>query len=375
MKVAVIQPYLRAREGASYLVARIAEHFNADVYCIEYNSKNSFDIFKKLKVMELGSIPLPRSRFFDGIRAGITFYFTKLPRKYDVIISVTSPSEWIRNRNSPVVWNCTSPNKEVFSHHHKRMKSKRMFSKLGFLFATSIFKQIENAIVPKIEYIIAISSITKYRIRYYLSRESEVIFPVFNKNRFRNLGYKNYFFYPSRIAPEKRFEYAIEAFRKFQQQGGERVKDWKLIIGGATETQYSEYITKIKAMAVNNVELLTDISNRDLAKLYGEAYTILFTPLEEDFGMVPIEGFTARKPCIAVNEGGPKETIIDGKDGYLVNSIEEMADRMIYLSKRPNRVKEMGKAGNDKLKGTFSEERFFSRISKVLDRVSKGDRL
>ena len=241
--------------------------------------------------------------------------------------------------------------------------------------ATGIFKQIENRIVPKIEYIIAISSITKDRIKKYLFRNSEVIFPVFNKNRFRNLGYKKYFFYPSRIAPEKRFEYTIEAFRKFQQRGGERVKDWKLIIGGGTETQYSKYILKIKSMAVNNVEFLTDLSNRDLAKLYGEAYTILFAPIEEDFGMVPIEGFTARKPCIAVNEGGPKETIIDGVDGYLVNNIEEMADRMIYLSERPKLVKEMGKAGNIKLKGTFSEERFFSTLSKVLDRVSKGDKL
>ena len=40
--------------------------------------------------------------------------------------------------------------------------------------------------------------------------------------------------------------------------------------------------------------------------------------MDEDFGLTPVEAMAAGKPVIAVNEGGYRETILDGRTGWLV---------------------------------------------------------
>src|SRR5262249_54716699 len=45
---------------------------------------------------------------------------------------------------------------------------------------------------------------------------------------------------------------------------------------------------------------------------------LLYTPDQEHFGIVPVEAMYARVPVVAVNSGGPTESILDGATGYLV---------------------------------------------------------
>lgn len=44
---------------------------------------------------------------------------------------------------------------------------------------------------------------------------------------------------------------------------------------------------------------------------------VLYTPENEHFGIVPLEAMSAARPVIACNSGGPKESIIHKKTGYL----------------------------------------------------------
>ena len=43
----------------------------------------------------------------------------------------------------------------------------------------------------------------------------------------------------------------------------------------------------------------------------------MYTPDREHFGIVPIEAMQEKTPVIAVNSGGPKETVVHGKTGFL----------------------------------------------------------
>jgi glycosyltransferase involved in cell wall biosynthesis len=369
LKIALVHPYINDFGGAVYVVGRIAQYFDADVYCVKYEKEKTFKIFEDINVNILPvRIPIVRGRLTSGISAGISCYLSKIDG-YDIINAHGTPSEWIRNRNSPVVWYCHSPNREAFDLYIWRMRRRKTFQKVAFWLAISAFKIIEYSIVPKIEYIVANSKNTQNRIRKYLNRESEVLYPIFEQKRFEAGSYEKYFFYPSRIAPEKRFEYAIEAFKKFKRER----KGWKLIIAGyvSERKEHQEYYNKLLTMCDEDIKILPNVSEDKMKELYENAYCILFTPIDEDFGMVPLEGFMARKPCIAVNEGGPRETIENGKDGFLVNSIDEMAEKMVYLADRPEVVEEMGKKGKEKLKGKFSEKRFFSRLKEIFEDVAR----
>jgi glycosyltransferase involved in cell wall biosynthesis len=111
---------------------------------------------------------------------------------------------------------------------------------------------------------------------------------------------------------------------------------------------------------------------RKIQDWYARCYSVLYTPLHEDLGLVPVEGFAAKKPCIAWNEGGPREVVDDGKDGFLVNSVDEMAAKMKWLAERPEIAEQMGKAGRKKAEKKFSWDVFLKRFGKVCGEVAKA---
>jgi glycosyltransferase involved in cell wall biosynthesis len=43
-------------------------------------------------------------------------------------------------------------------------------------------------------------------------------------------------------------------------------------------------------------------------------------PVDEDFGMSPVESMSCGTPVIGVNDGGLKESIIDGATGILIDA-------------------------------------------------------
>jgi glycosyltransferase involved in cell wall biosynthesis len=59
--------------------------------------------------------------------------------------------------------------------------------------------------------------------------------------------------------------------------------------------------------------------------------------MDEDFGMTPVEAMASGKPVVAVNEGGFKETVVDGKTGVLVNSdCQSIIEAVKFISKSPS---------------------------------------
>jgi glycosyltransferase involved in cell wall biosynthesis len=47
------------------------------------------------------------------------------------------------------------------------------------------------------------------------------------------------------------------------------------------------------------------------------ARVLVYTPEEEHFGIVPVEAMSQGIPVIALDSGGPRETVIDGVTGWL----------------------------------------------------------
>ena len=175
---------------------------------------------------------------------------------------------------------------------------------------------------------------------------------------------------------EKRFELAIEAFEKFRKTR-KRSERWKLVLAGALHHNMPhqvEYYNKLAALASQDadVELMLDITHHQLKDLYARCYAVLYTPIHEDFGIVPLEGFASRKPVLAWNEGGPREIVQDGKNGYLVNNTNELAAKMAYLADRPKLAEQMGKEGRKRAERDFSWEKFLARFGKVCEKLSSS---
>src|SRR2546428_173505 len=70
-----------------------------------------------------------------------------------------------------------------------------------------------------------------------------------------------------------------------------------------------------------------------LRPLYARCRGVISTAVDEDFGMTPVEAMASGKSVLATNEGGHRETIVDGRTGFLLPpTVDAFASRISSLS-------------------------------------------
>ena len=194
-----------------------------------------------------------------------------------------------------------------------------------------------------------------------------MLYPGIEAGEFSCKDYGDYFLYVCRFVPEKDIEFAISAFRIFQRKSRRK---FRLVVAGAAPAQDTPYYSRIRELSGDGVELCPNAPEDALKALYSQALCCLYTPVNEDFGLVPLEGMASCKPCIAKDEGGPRETVDEGKDGFLVKSPEQMAEKMLLLANDEGKCERMGKAGRKKVLEKFTWEIFLKRFGKVAKEVA-----
>ena len=366
---------LNERGGAERVVLKIAQHYDAKIYTLGYDKDSTFEEFRELDVEVIGKKPKINSmlpgRISNAVYYAFGFYNAKIKEDYDVINAHASPSEWIRNKNRRVLWYCHTPPREVYDLRSTKTREKSAAEALLYGVFSKAYDIEERKIVKEMEAIATNSENTNKRLIKYLSRGGTVINPGVDYERFSDGGDGKYFLYPSRIAPQKRQEYVIAAFEKFSKA---TKGDYKLVIAGSVSKRYADferYYEKLKAMRVKNVVFKQNPSDEELVKLYSNSTAVLFSAINEDFGIAPLEGMASSKPIISVNEGGPKETILDGKTGFLVNSPDEMAKKMQFIAEHGAISEGMGKAGRSRVVSNYSWSAFFKKFDPLARKVSR----
>jgi glycosyltransferase involved in cell wall biosynthesis len=88
-------------------------------------------------------------------------------------------------------------------------------------------------------------------------------------------------------------------------------------VGGGTD---AEKVQLQKHAKINSVQLwiAPRLSSDELAKVMSDALAVVSMAHKEPFGLTPIEAFSIGTPALFVDEGGFRDTIIDGKCGRLI---------------------------------------------------------
>ena len=100
-----------------------------------------------------------------------------------------------------------------------------------------------------------------------------------------------------------------------------------LIISGGYDPrnlEIVEYLKELEALAKSlhieeNTKFRPSVSDEERALLLQSAICVVYTPHREHFGIVPLEAMYAGSAVVAIKSGGPKETIVDGVTGILVD--------------------------------------------------------
>lgn len=375
MKLAITQSNLTLKGGGERVLLKIAQHYKAPIYVAEYDPVNTFEDFKKLDVRVLpkkGLLSrLPYGRASQGLSYGLGFYNLDLQDEFDVINAHMAPGHWVANKNERVLWYCHTPLRDIYDLYEYRMSMRKLHTKPLYMIGAAAVRAIDQGVVKKIPLIVANSSNTKQRVsKYYQRHDAKVLGGGIDYKNYSNKGDQRYFFYPSRISPNKRQDYAIEAFKIFSR----KVKGYRLIICGPVSKDkfYYDYYRKIyeSAKRLSRIEFMTKVPEKRLIDLYSRCTGVLYPPINEDYGLVSLEAMASGKPIIAVNEGGMRETVVQNKTGILVNSPEEMAIAMERVARDGELAARLGKAGRKRAEKEYSWEKFFIEFNKYLKNTS-----
>ncbi|MCL5256231.1 MAG: glycosyltransferase [Chloroflexi bacterium] len=109
-----------------------------------------------------------------------------------------------------------------------------------------------------------------------------------------------------------------------------------------------------------DIHLLSNINgvgNVEVNAFQREAAVVIQKSVREGFGLVVSEALWKGRPVVAGNVGGIPLQIIYGKTGYLVNTVPECADRVLYLMRNPKVADRMGRAGREYVRKHFLSTR------------------
>ena len=136
------------------------------------------------------------------------------------------------------------------------------------------------------------------RIERFWGRTAEVVHPPVELERFTaeppGRGEGGYFLWLGALAPYKRVDVAVEAFRRTGRTlwiAGDG-QDGRLLERGLPP----------------NVRWLGAVADAEVPGLYRRARALVF-PGEEDFGIAPLEAMASGRPVLALGRGGVLETV------------------------------------------------------------------
>jgi len=366
MKVALIHDHLAQEGGAEKVLQVLSELFpEAPIYTLLYEPKNADKYFKDKRI---------ETSIIQKLPGGIKHYQWYMPfmpmaveffdlRQYDLIISNTSAfaKGVITSPHSLHICCCHTPTRYLWDYTHQyinELKYNKYFKKIISLFLNYI-RLWDRQAADRVDKYIANSKNVRTRIKKYYRRDSKVIYPPVEVNQFyiSEPSSNPYFLIGTRLAPYKRVDIVVEAFRA--------MPDKKLkIFGDGVD------MDRLKKIAGNssNIEFLGRVDESTKAKLYSQCQAFL-NPQEEDFGITAIEAMSSGRPVIAFNKGGAKETVIAGKTGVFFN--EQTPATIIQAIKdfsntnwQPADIREHAKQ--------FSTDRFKNEVMDFVDKEYKA---
>lgn len=154
----------------------------------------------------------------------------------------------------------------------------------------------------------------------------------------------------------------------------------RLVIAGGYDPNNQENLEHLKELQQEvstlglgkHVEFKTSVSDFTKKELLLTAQAIVYTPSNEHFGIVPVEAMTCGTPVIAVNSGGPLESIVDDETGFLCESKPEaFGEAMAKVCGHTNasRVAEIGANGRTRARVVFSLETFADTLYGLVENL------
>jgi glycosyltransferase involved in cell wall biosynthesis len=208
----------------------------------------------------------------------------------------------------------------------------------------------------KINHFVANSRCVQERIQRFYQRDSHVIHPPVNVQRFEiKTEADDYYLILARLVGYKRIDLAVRAFNLLRKR--------LVIVGQGPDRE------RLEKMAGPTIQFAGGVSDNE-AKRYLERCRGLIFPGREDFGIASVEAQACGKPVIALAADGALETVIPEETGVLfahptVQSLVDALERAERIQWTPRRLRENAQR--------FDKEVFVRKTNEFIKRVTGSE--
>lgn len=189
-----------------------------------------------------------------------------------------------------------------------------------------------------------------------------------NLLKFSKIYRYNNLLYVGRLSKEKGVEYLIKSIPKVMKEFP------KVKLGIAGWGDEEENLKKlVQDLGLDNsIKFLGEISHNIIEKEYKRSSIVIVPSVwPEPFGLIGPEAMSVGRPIIATNVGGIPEWLDDGRTGLLVppKDSDAIAEKVIYLLKRPKLMQKMGISGRKRVEKEFNIEDYAKEVENVYKKI------
>lgn len=355
MKTLIIHDYLDNIGGGEILMLSLAKGLGADFATMDLNRKVAHQIgFEDVDFKNLGgTLKTPPLK---QIHASLKYMLEGFP-EYDCYVFSGNWAHYAIGRHHPAVYYCHTPTRAFFDQYENMKARMGFLPRQAFKAWAAVHRKLDVRSVGLADRVVANSQNVKKRIKMYHGLEADVVNPGIDTGRYKWRPEEDYWISVNRLYPEKRVDMQVEAFRK--------LPDLKLkIVGGLLEGDHAgRYVRNLKNNLPDNVQMLGRLGVGELADLYSRSRGLVCTAVDEDFGMTPLEAMASGKPVVAVDEGGYRETMIDGGTGRLCRAdVESVAKCVSEVDEEPGMYRDNCMKHAEK----FDTKIFVKRMQRVI---------
>lgn len=362
MRVALIHDYLNQYGGAERVLETFCEIFpEAPIYTLFYDKEKTLEKFEgrtiKTSFLNCTACAIVHKLVINNHRPFIPLMplaasMMKIEDDYDLILSSSAGfGKGIGfGKNAVHVCYCLTPLRYAWEYY-------RYFNWHSFLkfLSAPIFwylKKWDKQTGQGAGKLIADSKYIAEKIKNYYKRETGVVYPPVDTKKFypnKQIKKGDYFLAVGRMVHYKKFDLIIRVFNKLNLP--------LLIVGKGPELDKLKKITKSP-----KIEFLSFVPDEQLNLLYNGAQALIF-PQVEDFGLIAAEAQACGTPVIALNQGGAKEIIEDGKTGIL---FDDQTENDLIMAIKKFQIKEFNPKIIRESVLRFSKNKFKKTILKAV---------
>ena len=378
MKLALYHPWIYVTGGIERTLLNIVSRSRHDwtIYTHHYDSASTFPGLRDARIVVLDPQVSVRRALPALAQAAYRIGRTQLPLRDEQALLVSSEGlgDFVMARNElPTVCYCHTPLKILHDPVTRQALKQRSFRKYAALSALSPgFQAVDKRMWKRFDHVLANSEETAHRIdRAGLTKaEVEILHPGVDLDQFTlhpTLPRERFFLVAGRIMWEKRIELAIQALRVARQNG----TDASLVIAGGVDSKSRPYLETLRQHARGlPVEFLIHPSDEELASLYARCMAVVFTAPNEDWGIVPLEAMASGAPVLAVDAGGPRESVIHNVTGWLLPPTPwAFAEQMRIIAADGPNGKLISRRATRRRAQQFAADAFVQRLDDVMEEI------